>query len=295
MPFIHRPLADLQAWTRHIARAEVPVLESTETALAAMAAKQDEVAPRDIAAVVLADPLMTLKVLVWAGARRRAKAHTISAEVETVEGGLVLMGVSPFFRHFQRLHVVERRLIDHPAALDGLMRVLARSRVAAEYAGEWAASRKDLDIQVIFEAALLHDLAEMLVWCFAPMLALRMQAMRREFPSMRSIDIQRSVLGIGLNELEVEAFRVWRLPRLLKQLTDDTHTAHPAVRNVVLAANLARHLANGRDDPALPDDYAAIGALLGLPAQMVEERIRCDDRAEAPPIPPSGIAMPRST
>jgi hypothetical protein len=51
---------------------------------------------------------------------------------------------------------------------------------------------------------------------------------------------------------------------------------------VVLAANLARHAANGWDDAALPDDFRAIGELLRMSAEdvmimlEVDEGIVCD-------------------
>ena len=54
------------------------------------------------------------------------------------------------------------------------------------------------------------------------------------------------------------------------------------MRNVVLSVNLARHLANGWDDAALPDDYKDIGQLLGMQPENVlimigsEEETVCD-------------------
>ena len=44
--------------------------------------------------------------------------------------------------------------------------------------------------------------------------------------------------------------------------------------NVALAVNLARHSAFGWDNPALPDDYAAIQQFLKLPQLEVLARIR---------------------
>ena len=40
------------------------------------------------------------------------------------------------------------------------------------------------------------------------------------------------------------------------------HAESPRTRTVALAVALARHSANGWDNPALPDDYSAIAALL---------------------------------
>jgi len=45
------------------------------------------------------------------------------------------------------------------------------------------------------------------------------------------------------------------------------------VKNVVLAVNLARHLAHGRNDPAIPDDLKAISALLNLSEEALGQRL----------------------
>jgi hypothetical protein len=55
---------------------------------------------------------------------------------------------------------------------------------------------------------------------------------------------------------------------------DDTHAEHPRVRNVIHAVNLARHAANGWDDPAIPDDISEICRLLGISADSLMERLR---------------------
>ena len=47
-------------------------------------------------------------------------------------------------------------------------------------------------------------------------------------------------------------------------ITDDRHAGHRQVRNVRLAIRVARHSAQGWDNPALPDDVAEIGRLLQL-------------------------------
>ena len=117
---------------------------------------------------------------------------------------------------------------------------------------------------VIHEAALLHDCAEMLLWCHAPMLALEIRERQRADASLRSTAVQREVVGIALADLKHALMKAWRLPDLLIRITDDRHTEHPSVRNVLLAIQLARHTARGWDNAALPDDVRDIAALLNL-------------------------------
>jgi HD-like signal output (HDOD) protein len=277
MHFIDKPQSSLRGWTTHFAQSGLPVLAATADAIAVLAEDQEAVAPRDLSAIVVKDPLMSLKVLEWAGRRYASRGHasrsSLASEMETVEAGIVMNGVLPFFSAFSSLETVEARLAGKPEALAGLKGVLDRAVRAADFAYDWAVHREDLDINVIVEAALLHDVAEMLTWVFAPRLSLQMQAMRREFPSMRSHKIQAHVLGITFADLEVALMDEWHLPGFLRQLTDDHHLNSPQVRNVVLAANLARHLANGEDDPALPDDYSDIAALLNVTPVWVRDRV----------------------
>jgi HD-like signal output (HDOD) protein len=117
---------------------------------------------------------------------------------------------------------------------------------------------------VIHEAALLHDFAEMLLWCHAPTLALEIAARQRADPSLRSGVVQRDVLRIALPDLQQALMRAWRLPELLIRISDDRHASGPQVRNVLLAIRLARHTARGWDNPAIPDDVNEIAALLNI-------------------------------
>jgi len=131
-------------------------------------------------------------------------------------------------------------------------------------------------------AALLHDLAEMLMWCFAPTDMLRIHAMQQEDKTLRSSDVQEQVLGFPLVDLQLSLAREWSLPQLLLTLMDHECAEQERVRNVILAVNLARHSANGWDDAALPDDYWDIGQLLSVEPDDVivmvgaEEGLVCD-------------------
>ena len=277
MQFINRALPDTDAWIRHFEDASVPVLARTIGRLQELRDNIDDLAPRDVSEVIEEDPLMALKTLIWAGkhlARNVSSSRaSLANEIETVDAAIVNAGIAPFFRQFAELDSVDERLAGLPQARLGLQRVVARSLAAGEFARDWAGYRNDLDIQVIGEAAMLHDVAEMLVWVFAPGLALQMQAYQRSHPHHRSRETQRLVLGISVNELEVAVMKAWRLPTLLRRLTDDAHADSPQVRNVILAANLARHLANAHDDPALPDDISDIARLLRTSQDWVEARV----------------------
>lgn len=265
------PPKDLAAWIGALGLVEIPVLSYTVDELRRLGENEDRVVARDISRVVMKDPMLTLRLLRFLLARRRASATT---DITTVEHALMMLGVSPFFRHFQSLPVVESVLAAHPQALQGLMRVVDRAHFAAHYAADWAGVRHDLESDEVIVAALLHNMAEMLLWCFAPDLALRIQQMTDAQPTLRSSAAQRMVLGFGVRELQLGLIAQWKLPALLQSLMDDTHGRHPRAVNVLLAVDLARHSAKDWSNPALPDDYAAIAGFLHLPEEDVLQRIR---------------------
>lgn len=261
-PRLLTPLPSLAAWVAHFRTAPIPVLARTAAAVRELAANEDAVDAHLLADEIGADPLMTLKLLSHVGSTSRRET-----DVETVTAALVLMGVGPFFRQFGDMAVLETTLegaSQGPAALEGARAVLARSRRAARFALGFAAHRLDPDAAVIHEAALLHDFAELLLWCHAPGLALEIARRQQADPSLRSAATQRDVLGIELADLQQALMKLWRLPELLIRLGDDHHAEHPQVNNVLLAVRLARHTAQGWDNAALPDDVADIGALLQL-------------------------------
>lgn len=268
---LSRAPASLQAWARAIQEFDIPVLERTVQGIRALREDEDDVAPRDIAEVVLNDPLMALKVLSHASRRRPSR---MIGEVETVTAAILMMGTAEFFRTFGEQPTVEDRLAGVPGALSGLMRVLERSHRAARLAIGFAMHRQDTDAEVIHEAALLHDFAEALLWCHAPALALEMQRRQHADPTLRSAQVQRDVLNIDLNDLEQALMRAWHLPELLRELTDEHRATQARVRNVQLATALARHSQNGWDNPALPDDFTAIAALLNQSNVAVRSLVR---------------------
>jgi HD-like signal output (HDOD) protein len=269
--FVTHALRDLDAWVKHFRDAEIPVLGSTADALEAMRANEDDVDANLIGEMVADDPLMTLKVLAYASTHRPPRLVT---DVETVTAAVVMMGISPFFGNFGRQPAVEDWLADEPEALEGVGEVLRRAHRAAQFALSFAVHRMDHDAAVIYEATLLHDFAEMLLWCHAPTLALKIRAAQKADPALRSHVVQQQVLNIQLFDLQQALMRAWALPELLIRITDDRHARHPSVQNVMLAVRLARHSADSWDNPAIPDDITALSHLLNLSEEATLKFVR---------------------
>lgn len=274
--------ATLEGWVAYLSGKPLPVLARTVRELALLRERENTVSARAIAQVILHDPLMTLRVLAFIESKRRLSQHT---DITTIERALMMIGITPFFNHFDELPTLEDHLHDHPQALLGVMKVIARTRKAAGWAREWALMRHDIDVDEITVATLLHDVAEILCWVFAPRLSLKLRDLLRANPTMRTAVAQKAVFNVTAHDLQLALARAWKMPPLLVELMGGAATPSPRVRNVSLAINLARHSAKGWDDPALPDDYKAIEELLHISRETLLGRLGLPMDGSLPPSP----------
>jgi HD-like signal output (HDOD) protein len=258
-----------EAWIAEFSRIDLPVLACTIAELARVADAIDSVSMPHVAEIVMHDPLMTFKVLRYIQQRRR---RSQVVDVTTIAHSLMMVGINPFLEHFAAQEPLEARLAANPPALHGARCVISRARHAAVYARDWAVLRHDIEIDEVVTAALLHDFAELLLWCFAPAVAVEIQEKQRIL-RMRSEAVQREILGFPMIELALALGHAWQLPNLLCDLMDERNALTPRALNVSLAVALARHSAHGWDDAALPDDFAAVGRLIGLSADGARERV----------------------
>jgi HD-like signal output (HDOD) protein len=258
MPSPRRSLTD---WVEHLSTVEIPVLKHTLRQLHAAHEDIDRINANDISTIVLRDPMMTVRVMAYIHPLGGQRLH---GEITTIRGAVAMVGIHPFFARFENALTVEESLKSHPDALLGLLHVVRRAQRAAGYAYNWALWRHDIDLEEVSTAALLHDLAETLLWCFAPESMLEIQHQQSLTPALRSVSAQEQVLGFPIQDLQIALCQNWKLPQLLQNLIDDQHAEHPRVLNVKLAVDLARHSAHGWSDAALPDDFSAIETLLSM-------------------------------
>ena len=262
--------ARMQEWVAALDIASLPVLSRTVTELAELREREDRITTRHVAEVVLHDPIMTVKVLHYLQQHRTRRQ---SQDITTIANALMMLGLSPFFAHFSEQTTLVDCLAGKSLALEGALSVARRARRAALYARDWARLRHDVNPEEIMTAALLHDLAEIMLWCYAPELALEIRNRQRRDRALRSDAVQLRVLGFRLHDLQLELVRAWELPQLLHTLLDEHHATSPRVVNVALATALARHAANGWDDQALPQDYRALCRFLNQPYRTVMQRV----------------------
>ncbi|MDP1525170.1 MAG: HDOD domain-containing protein [Rhodocyclaceae bacterium] len=267
---IDTPLPDLDAWVSYFGQADIPVLRHTMAQLDELRENAERTNARRISSVILHDPMLTLRVLGYIEVKR---SKTRQTDITTIERALMMIGMKPFFNDFKDLPIVEECLKPYPRALLGLLRVVNRTRKAVDWARDWALYRHDLDVDEVTVATLLYDFPEILMWCFAPQLSLKIVERQKADRTLRSVAIQEAIYNVPLYQIKAALAEAWHLPQLLKSLMDPEHAEHPRVRNVKLAVDLARHSANGWDDAALPDDYKAIGELLHLNEEATLRRL----------------------
>jgi HD-like signal output (HDOD) protein len=260
----HSPPQSLEAWIARFDAAPLPVLAVTARAFEDLRADEERVDAHRIADELGGDPLFVTRVLAHVAALRRRRGHDANGGPETLTEALVLLGIGPLFRTWaEPLPVVA----GSSEAMAGFERVLRRSHRAAAFSLAFANQRGDHDAAVLHEAALLHDLAELLLWLHAPAAATEIAARQAADPTLRSDSVQTDLLGTTLGAIQHGLMQRWGLPPLVVHLADDAVSRGPsalAQRNVALAVRLARHSAQGWDNAALPDDYRDIGELLHI-------------------------------
>jgi HD-like signal output (HDOD) protein len=260
----------IEEWVALYNQAEMPILRQTARRLEGAREHIDTVNGRDIAAIVLQDPLMAIRVLSYIQAFGSKRLHS---DITTIANAVMMLGVEPFFSRFETPVTIESMLKDEPQALLGVLQVIRRAQRASHFARDWAFYRHDIDIEEVELAALLHDLSEILLWCFAPDKAIEIQRRLSADQTLRSAMVQEQVLGFALVDLQLALCREWKLPDLLTTLMDDENAHLPRVQNVTLAVNLARHTARSWSDAALPDDLTAIEKLLHIGREPLLHRL----------------------
>lgn len=254
-----RQLSTVATWVEFFKTADIPVLKQTAHEIGDLRADEDNASTRDIAAVVLNDPMMVFKVLSYS---QQHKSKLQTKDLIQVEQALLMMGTSTFFNKILPMPTVEEVLDNNFSALMDLLKLIVRAHRASHFATEFAIHLTDMHSEEVRLAALLHDLAEMLLWCFdTEKMNIILQKQEAD-KTLRSKAVQQEVLGFKIMDLQKEIVKAFQLPALLADLMNDEASSSQRVRNVVIAVNLARHSANGWDDAALPDDYRDLAKLI---------------------------------
>ena len=263
-----RSLAD---WVAYLGQADLPVLKHTARELERLRGNEALLNARNVADVVTDDPLMTVKLLRHMQTHKHRKQEYELVDVKQV---LLMMGLDTFSREVPAMPIAEDMLHGHLDALVHLLQTVRRAQRSAHYAYDWALRLHDLHAEEVHVSALLTHVAEMLMWCFNPGPMLEIRKRQHADPTLRSAEVQKEVLGFTGTDLQRQLAIEWQLPELLLNLMDPAQAKSTRVRNVMLAANLARHSAQGWDNAALPDDFRDIASLLRMEPDKVRALVK---------------------
>lgn len=255
------PILDLDGWVNFFKTIEIPMLKRTARELGRIDLDAEELNIRGVADIINADPLMTVALLRYL---QHHKHSVQQFEVVQVEQALMMLGMKTVFEKVRPGVIAEELLQGKIVALTGMLHVIRRATRAAYFARDWAVRLQDTHFDEIHTAALLHNFAEILMWCYAPQQMMQVRDMQLKDRALRSRVAQQAVFGFKLSDLQLALAKSWMLPSMLIGFMEKTSAHQRQIRNIVLAVNLARHAENGWNDAALPDDYIAIGELLHL-------------------------------
>ena len=250
---------DIQGWAKFLASTELPILDSTQRTLSKLKIHEDRLLPSELATIILRDPLHAALLIRFI---QHNKNKLRSVDITTTEHALMMLGIEPFYRLFGTAETLKEKLSENKTAIQSVMKVARRSYIASRLAQDWAAKKMDIESEEIQVAALIHDVAEMLLWIKAPAHAYMIKQMMEAKPDLRSVIAQRKVLGVSLVDVEIEICELWGLPELLIDLLK-SKTKNSRMNCLELAVKIARHSAVSFENPALPDDWNDLTLLLG--------------------------------
>lgn len=242
--------------------APLRALQGTLDELALAREAGDRVDAHLLAGIVLRDPALCLHVLCEAG----RLAARLATPLETVTASLLVTGIDRFFGGLDGMSSIEARLGGNPPALRGAMGLVERAWCAARIAAAFAIHRQDEDAELLHQAALIADVAELIAWCEVPGPMLEVARRQRDDTQLRTERAHRDVLGSSLAALQPPMLQRRGAPEAVRALLEPANRSHPGAHCVLLASRLARHLQGGWNNAALGDDFAEAGLLLNLPA-----------------------------
>jgi HD-like signal output (HDOD) protein len=243
---------DLSGWAHFLSKGSLPMLASTHNALSSLKLKDDSLLPSELAVMILRDPLFTATIIKHLQINKN-KLRIV--DITTIEHAIMMLGIEPFYKNFGDTLTIDESFQTNPLVKNSIFKVARRSYVASRIAQDWAAKAKDIESEEIQVAALIHDVAEILLWMKAPAHAFLIKKLMQENPTMRSEDAQKKILGISLVNVEIEICTNWGMPDILLNLLKTRQHHNQRMAFVELSVKLSRHCATDWSNPARPDDW----------------------------------------
>jgi hypothetical protein len=238
---------------------ELPVKPASKRALTELVEQRgDLLAPRDLAALMLDDPLFALRLLNDAN---RHLARRMARDITTPLGVVLALGTARFSEQLAQAPEVT-------ADNRGFVACELEATRAARLAMVLGGFHHDTDPSELALAALLANAGETELWAFAPELPTAALERLHSGAARRSEEAQVQSCGFAFRELTLLMCQHWQLPPLILQLIRGDESAR--ARLARLAVDMSRHLGNGIDDPGLAHDLEEAVNLTGatMPALL---------------------------
>lgn len=218
-------------WAAYFERLALPVMRRSKRLMSDLeAAEGEQLAPRDLADIVLQDPLLCLRLLREA---ERRKSHRLDHETTTALAAIMQLGVD----EFRKLLLASPEIEDDN---QGLLKVEARARVAAQIARTWSAGRADLNPEEVAVAALLAGTGDLLLWVYADELPRQAEDELNCGRAARSAQAQMQACGFTFKQLTLQCAERWKLPGLVIQLLRGSESLRAHLTRT--CSNAARHV-----------------------------------------------------
>ncbi|TCJ15333.1 HDOD domain-containing protein [Parasulfuritortus cantonensis] len=249
-------------WAAYLEPLDPPVKQATKWALDELLANRgDLLAPKDLAGLMLEDPLFSLRLL--KEANRRLPRH-LARDITAPLGAVLALGTATYSQLLREAEVADENNA-------GFVVCEWRAVLAARIAHLFGSYHYDLDPDELALATLLANLAEIELWAFAPELPQAALDVLARGGAERSDQAQHQACGFDFRELTLLLCERWQLPTLIVQLIRGDQSLR--ARLARLAVDTARHLGNGPDDPALPHDVAEAAHLTGASLATVVQSL----------------------
>ncbi|MEZ5653027.1 MAG: HDOD domain-containing protein [Burkholderiaceae bacterium] len=246
-------------WATRLGGLDVPMLRRTKRRIDSAWREPDRVDANMLTEIVLLDPLFTMKLLAHANASRSERVVT---SPETVCAAILLLGLNAFRTIVDRTPVLEQCIAGNKRAMHRIHQLLRRARRAGRIGLTIAVERQNPDALLIYEAALMHDVVEMLIWIVDTDTGESLLAASRE---QADPEIgQRLVLGCTLFEIGMRLLQHWQLPSALLNLSGQPDGRDRSTRMAALAIRFAEHAERGWTHASVLTDLRELADLMAI-------------------------------
>jgi hypothetical protein len=227
-------------WAAYFQNQALPVMRRSKLLMTQLEVAEGELlSPRDLADIVLQDPLLCLCLLREA---ERKKSHRLHHETTTALASIMQLGVDEF----------RTLLLGSPEVEDnnqGLLAVEARARIAAQIARVWSSGRMDVNPEEVALAALLAGTGDLLLWVYAAEIPQKAEDELRSGRAQRSAQAQTQSCGFTFKQLTLHCADLWKLPALVIQLLRGAESMRARLTRT--SSNAARHLLDNSETATL--------------------------------------------